>query len=480
MSRALITSLTLLTALFLAGCVNLEPRVPAADPAIAAEWPLPPTTAATAPATADPSVDTSSLPLPAADIGWRDFFVDARLKKLIARSLDNNRDLRVAVLNVERARAQYRIQRADRVPSLSANAALTRTGSDARVNEAYTAGVGIADFELDLFGRVGNLGEAALQQYLATEEARRSTQLALIAEVANTWLALAADQELRRIALATLDSQQASYDLTRQRFKLGAVSALDVSEARTIVEIARADVAHFAGQIAQDGNALTLLVGGPIATDLQPESFVSEVSGIGALPAGLPSEVLLRRPDVMAAEHRLLGANANIGAARAAFFPSIRLTGSVGSASTELSDLFAGGTRVWSFAPHVTVPIFQGGRLRAALGVATADRDIALARYEQSIQAGFREVADALALSTTLSDQLAARRALLAAATSAHQLAQARYDAGRDSYLNLLVAERTLYAAQQGVVSTRLAEQANRVTLYKVLGGGWNARSDAP
>ena len=478
MSKHLMTSLALATTLFVAGCATLEPRVPAAAPAIATEWPLPPTTASTTPAVADTSADAASSTLPVADIGWRDFFVDPRLQALIARSLDNNRDLRVAVLNVERARAQYRIQRADRLPSLGANATMTRTGGDAPVTESYSAGAGIAEFELDLFGRVRNLSQAALQQFLSTEEARRSTQLALIAEVANSWLTLAADQELLRIANATLDSQQASYDLTQRRFELGAVSALDVSQARTLVETSRADVARFAGQVAQDGNALTLLVGSPVAPELLPESFVTQVSGLDALPAGLPSDVLLRRPDVMAAEHQLLGANANIGAARAAFFPSISLTGNVGSASDALSNLFSGGNTLWNFTPQINLPIFQGGRLRANLGMATADRDIALAQYEKSIQSGFREVADALALSKTLTDQFAARQALLTAATRANQLSQARYNAGQDSHLVLLDAQRTLYAAQQGVVTTRLAEQANRVTLYKVLGGGWNEHSD--
>ena len=474
MTKTVLTALAMATSLFVAGCATLEPRVPEAAPAIAGEWPLPPTTASTA-ATAIVATDAGTA---VADIGWRDFFVDPRLEELIARALDNNRDLRVAVLTVEKARAQYRIQRADRLPSLGANATLTRSGGDVPVSENYSAGVGIAEFELDLFGRVRNLGQVALQQYLATAEARRSTQLSLIAEVANSWLTLAADQELLHIAQATLDSQQASYDLTQRRFELGAVSALDVSQARTTVETARADVARFGGQVAQDTNALTLLVGSPVTPDLLPEAFVSEVSGLNALPAGLPSGVLLRRPDVMAAEYQLLGANANIGAARAAFFPSISLTGSTGSGSTEMSGLFGGGSGVWSFVPRITLPIFQGGRLRANLDVAKADRDIALAQYEKSIQAGFREVADALALGTTLSDQRAARQALLTAATRANQLSQARYDAGLDSYLILLDAQRTLYAAQQGVVTTRLAEQANRVTLYKVLGGGWNERSD--
>lgn len=476
MSKPLMTALALATTLFVSGCATLEPRVPAAAPAIASEWPLPPTGADTP--RVDTPANTQASPLPVADIGWRDFFADPRLEELIARALDNNRDLRVAVLNVERARAQYRIQRADRLPSLGVTADMVRSGGEAPVSEHYSAGLGVTGFELDLFGRVRNLSQAALQQYLATAEARRSTQLSLIAELAHVWLTLAADQELLRIAQATLDSQQASYTLTQQRFELGAVSALDVSQARTIVETARADVARFDGQVAQDTNALSLLVGSPVPSDLLPASFVGDVSGVGALPAGIPSDVLLRRPDVMAAEYALLGANANIGAARAAFFPSISLTGSLGSASTELSGLFGGGSSVWSFMPRLTLPIFQGGRLRGALGVATADRDIALARYEQSIQAGFREVADALALGTTLSRQRAAREALLDAATRANQLSQARYDAGMDSYLILLDAQRTLYAAQQGVVTTRLAEQANRVTLYKVLGGGWYERSD--
>lgn len=466
MTKPALNLLAMATTLFVAGCATLEPRLPDAAPAIAAEWPMAATT------------DAPPVAGNAADIGWREFFADPRLQSLIARALDTNRDLRVAVLNVERARAQYRIQRADRLPSFGVGAEMARTGGDAPVSDTYGASLGLAEFELDLFGRVRNLGEASLQQYLATAEARRSAQLSLVAEVASSWLTLAADQELLGIAKATLASQQASYDLTQRRFELGAISALDVSQARTLVESARADVARFTGRVAQDGNALTLLVGSPVGPDLLPTAFATATSGLDALPAGLPSDVLLRRPDVMAAEHQLRAANANIGAARAAFFPSISLTGAVGSASDALSGLFAGGTNLWSFAPRINLPIFQGGRLRAAAGVATAERDIALARYEQSIQSGFREVADALAQGSALGDQLAAQQALLAAATRAHQLSQARHDAGRDSYLALLDAQRTLYAAQQAVVTTRLAEQANRVTLYKVLGGGWSERSD--
>ncbi|MGY0556711.1 MULTISPECIES: efflux transporter outer membrane subunit [unclassified Lysobacter] len=469
MHKPLITALALATSLFVSGCAMLEPRVPEAAPAIAGEWPLPPTTSVSSPA---PTTGASTA-LPVADIGWRNFFVDPALEQLIALSLENNRDLRVAMLNVERARSQYRIQRADRMPSLGVTGQMERIGGDVTTSETYSANLGIAEFELDLFGRVRNLSQAALQQYFATEEARRSAQLALIGEVANTYLTLSADRELLQISEATLATQETSYKLTQQRHELGALSALEVNQSRTVVETARSDVARFAGQVAQDTNALNLLVGSPVAPELLPDAFQPQVSGLEALPAGLPSEVLLRRPDIMAAEHQLLAANANIGAARAAFFPSISLTGSIGSTSTELSGLFDGGTSIWSFVPRVNLPIFQGGRLRANLGVATADRDIALAQYEKSIQVGFREVADALALSKTLADQRIAQQALVEAATRAHDLSQARYDAGRDSYLILLDAQRTLYAARQSLVATLLSEQANRITLYKVLGGGW-------
>lgn len=465
MTKSMRTSLALAAALLAGGCTMLEPKLPQANPAIPADWPLPPT----APATAT----SAATDKPVADIGWRDFFTDPKLEALIARALDNNRDLRVAVLNVERARAQYNIQRADRFPSVSANAGLTRTGGNVTTpGDLYAASVDAA-FELDLFGRVHSLSNAALQRYFAQEEARRSAQLALIAEIANAYLSLATDLESQRVAQATLDTQQQSYELIVKRYAAGAVSALDLAQARTTVETARADVARFAGLVATDLNALRLLVGAPIEQALLPQHFDPAVSGLAPLPAQLPSEVLLRRPDVLQAEHLLRGANANIGAARAAFFPSISLTGSIGTASNELSGLFDGGTRTWSFIPQINLPIFQGGRLTANLGVARADRDIALAQYEKAIQSGFREVADALALNRTLADRRAAQQALLDAASEAHELSRARYERGVDSYLNLLVAQRSLYAAQQGLVTAQLAEQSNRVTLYKVLGGGW-------
>lgn len=478
MSKFSIHALALAIALATTGCLSLAPKVPAADAAIAGEWPLPPTTQAFTGAT--PAADGSQPAVAGtvADIGWRDFFADQNLETLIGRALENNRDLRVAVLNVEKARAQYRIQRADRVPGVSAIGQLQRSGGDNQpVTDAYTAGLGITNFELDLFGRVRSLSQSALQRYFAEEEARRSAQLSLIGEVANAYLTLAADRELLSVSEATLKNQQSAYHLTEKRRELGAVSGLEVSQARTQVEQARADAARYAGQVAQDINVLNLLVGEPVDAALLPQRLTDEVSGVGALPSGLPSEVLLRRPDVLQAEHLLLAANANIGAARAAFFPSISLTGLFGSASTELSGLFDSNTRAWSVNPVINIPIFQGGKLRAGLASAKADQQIALAQYEKAIQSGFRDVADALALTKTLAEQRQAQEALVEAASRADQLSTARYKAGRDSYLNQLDAQRTLYGAQQGLVTTRLSEQTNRVTLYKVLGGGWNERS---
>ena len=471
MTKFLNRALAAAVVVFVAGCATPGPRgsVADADPMIPTEWPLPASTGVAGEGA------TTALP----DIGWRDFFADPRLQEVVGLALDNNRDLRVAILNVDRARAQHRIQRADRFPSVGINAQMERVGADnpALESETYSVGLGVTAFELDLFGRVRNLSQAALQQYLATEESQRGAQLALVAEVANLWLTLAADREQLRIAQATLATYEESLELNQARRELGAISQLVLEQTRTQVASARADVARISGLVQRDINALNLLAGVTLEPRLLPDGMVQDVVGLGQLPEGLPAEVLLRRPDIIAAEHRLLGADANISAARAAFFPSIRLTGNIGSVSTELSGLFESNTTVWSFIPQINIPIFQGGRLRAALGMAQADRDIALAQYEKAIQNGFREVADALALSATLAEQVDASQALLEAATNAERLAQARYDAGLDSNLVRLDAQRTLYAAQQQVVAVRMAEQANRVTLYKVLGGGWTERN---
>jgi len=458
MNRLARQAAVLAAALAAGACATLEPELPAARHDVPAQWVAP----------AAPTIQAD-----AAATGWRDFLVDQKLLQLVARALENNRDLRVAILNVERARALHGIQRADRYPSVGVAGALTRSGGDHRdVTDAYTVNIGITNFEIDLFGRVRSLDQAALEQYFAQEETRRSAQLSLVAEVANAYLALAADREQLRLAKATLANREEELRLAMKRRELGAISALDFSQSRTAVEGARADMARYEGQAAADINALALLAGGPVEPALQPEGLEGPVSRWEGVPAGLASDLLLRRPDVQAAEHQLRSANANIGAARAAFFPSIRLTGTTGTAANELSGLFKNGSFAWTVLPTVTLPIFQGGRLEAGLEVSTVDRDIALAQYEKSIQSSFREVADALALSDTLARQRRALESLVEASADADRLSRARFKAGQDSYLGTLVNQRSLYVAQQALIVTRLAEQANRVTLYKVLGGG--------
>jgi multidrug efflux system outer membrane protein len=466
--------------LCLACACTLEPRYQTPALPVPDQWPIP--------ATTGDSTDSAVVATPAVaarDIGWRDFFVDANLQRLIAGSLANNRDLRVAVLNIERARAQYRIQRAAELPAINASGSFTREklppaetfATTSFTGNVYQAGVGISAYELDLFGRVRSLTHAALEQYLAADAARRSAQLSLIAEVANAYLTLASDRDLQRLAQQTLQSQEASFNLAQHAHDAGTTSGLDLAQAQTTVEQARADVARYGGNVAQDIDALTLLAGTSVDPAWLPQSFDSKTMGLDALPAGLPSDALLRRPDVLEAEHTLRAANGNIGAARAAFFPQITLTGNIGSASLELSDLFKAGTGAWSFVPQVTLPIFHGGQLRGNLEVAHVDQKIALAQYEKAIESGFREVADALALTSTLNRQRTAQEALVAATTRAYDLSQQRYKAGRDSYLTVLDSQRSNYSAQQGLIATRLAEQNNRVSLYEALGGGWREQT---
>jgi multidrug efflux system outer membrane protein len=344
---------------------------------------------------------------------------------------------------------------------------------DGYITRQYTAGLGISAFELDFFGKVKNLSEAALQQYLATEEARRSQQISLVAEVANAWLTLAADQERLRLAQDTLKSQQISYELSKRRFEAGATSGLDMYEAQSSVEAARNEMAVYTAQVAQDRNALTLLVGGAVPDALLPQGELDAVTQTASLPEGLPSDVLRRRPDVLQAERTLRAANANIGAARAAFFPSISLTATAGSASGDLAGLFKGGSAAWSFVPQIRLPIFDGGVNRANLTIAKVDRDIALARYDKAIQSAFRDVADALAQRGTLDERLASQQALADASDKSFRIHEARYQKGAESYLNALVSQRALYAARQSLITARLAKAGNSVTLYKVLGGGW-------
>jgi len=427
----------------------------------------------------------------AADIGWRDFFHDPLLQRLIELSLSANRDLRVAALNVEAARAQYRIQRADLLPSVGGAGTgsiqrvpgdLTQSGESA-INRTYQVGVATSAWELDLFGRIRSLSEQALQSYLSLDETRIAAQLSLVAETANAYLTLRADQELLGLTRDTLRTQKESYDLTRQSYDLGVATALDLSQAEVALRTAESNLSQYTRLAAQDRNALVLLLGQPLPPDLaaqldQPASLPDGILPLD-LPAGLPSDLLVRRPDIRAAEHLLRGANANIGAARAAFFPSISLTGSAGTASASLGGLFDAGSGAWSFAPQITIPIFAGGALRAGLDLAEVQKRIEVARYEQSIQAGFREVADALAGRGTLDEQIHAQRQLVDASQRAYTLSDQRFQQGVDSYLNVLDSQRSLYTAQQALINTRLARLSNLINLYKALGGGWTEHTVA-
>ncbi|MDO9600172.1 MAG: AdeC/AdeK/OprM family multidrug efflux complex outer membrane factor [Azoarcus sp.] len=469
-----IRTLSIALAAVLAGaCTTLAPDYQRPAAPVPAAWSGEATPSAADAHAANPTV--------LADVDWRDYFADARLRELIGIALANNRDLRVAVLNIEQARAQYRIQRADLFPALNLNGGqnaqrlpgdLTNSG-ESTISRQFSATVGIAAWELDFFGRVRSLRDQALETYLATEDARRSVQISLVAEVSNAWLTLAADRELRDLARDTFEAQQKSVDLTGRALEAGAVGALDLRQAQTAMERARADAARYSAQVAKDENALALLIGSPVPARLLPEKLVDAVSAITDLPAGVPSEVLVRRPDVLQAERQLRAANASIGAARAAFFPRITLTASAGTASSTLDGLFGAGSGTWTFVPQLVLPIFNAGELSASLDVAMVQREINVARYEKTIQSAFRETADALAERATLSEQLDARRKLVEASSESYRLSDARYQNGIDSYLVLLDAQRSRYAADQELISARLSEASNRVTLYKVMGGGW-------
>jgi NodT family efflux transporter outer membrane factor (OMF) lipoprotein len=457
-------------AMLLSGCMSLAPKYERPAAPVAPAFPEMPK-AASAPAA------QLANEAPAA-IAWQRFFPDARLRGLIEQALSNNRDLRVSIANIEQARAQYRIQRADRLPTVGLGISGSRqtTGEDQPISSVYQAGLAVSSFELDLFGRVRNLSEAALAQFLATEEARKSAQISLISSVANVYLQLLADEELLAITQQTLGTRQESLRLTQLRFDNGVSSRFELQQARSLVETALATLAAQQRQRAQDLNLLTLLVGTPVPATAAAGATLASTE-LPDLPAGLPSDLLASRPDIRAAEQQLIAANANIGAARANFFPRITLTGSVGSASSELSGLFKSGSFGWTFAPQAILPIFDYGRNTAVLGSARAGRDIAVAQYERSIQTAFREVADALAGQSTFSEQLRAQRAVAEAEADRFNLADLRYKNGAASYLELLDAQRALFQAQQAAVQANLQRLQNQVTLYSVLGGGWTEPS---
>ena len=459
--RFTFTATPLALALALSGCMSLAPKY---------ERPAAPVAAAFADAPVNAATNEA-----AAQIAWQRFFADARLKQLIELALANNRDLRVAILNIEQARAQFQIRRADTLPTV--NAAFTGNrvpGANDSITSTYSAGFGVSAFELDLFGRVRNLSDAALAQFLATEEARKSAQISLIASVANSYLALLADDELLALTRQTLAAREESLKLIQLKFDNGVVSKIDLSQGISLADTARVVLAQQLRQRAQDANLLVLLVGQPLPDKLAPGATLAQTM-LSELPAGLPSDLLAVRPDIRAAEQQLIGANASIGAARANFFPRISLTGSAGTASSQLSGLFKAGSLGWTFAPSVVLPIFDYGRNSANLGAAKAGRDIAVAQYEKSIQVAFREVSDALAGQATFAEQLRAQRAVAAAEGERFSLSDLRYKSGAASYLDLLDAQRSLFSAQQAAVQANLQRLQNQVTLYRVLGGGWSA-----
>jgi multidrug efflux system outer membrane protein len=451
---------------WLNGCTMIPPYTRPEAP-VPAAWPSGPAYKETGSGPGAPA---------AAGLEWREFFPEARLQDIIALALQNTRDLRLAALQVERARALYRLQRAELLPRVETNVKATKQrvrisgGTGLVTLEEFGVNLGLSSWEIDFFGRLRSLGTRALEEYFATDQARRSTQILLISEVANAYLTLAADRENLKLAQYTLQTQEDAYQVIRRRFEVGLTPELNLRQVQTRVEAARVDVARYTALAAQDENALNLLAGSPVPADLLPEGL----SGVKPLPEvspGTPSEVLLRRPDILQAEHVLKAANANIGAARAAFFPRISLTTALGTASGDLSGLFTPGSYVWNYAPLIVLPIFDA-RTWSALTATKVEREIAVAQYERAIQGAFREVADTLAQKGTLGDQLTAQQSLLEASAQTYRLSKVRYEKGIDIYLNVLDAQRSLYSAQQGLIAIRLAKLANQVRLYAVLGGG--------
>ncbi len=453
--------------ILLGGC-TLAPQYTKPEAPIPSSWPSGPA-----------YKETRALGAPVGtDLKWREFFTDERLQRIIETALNSNRDLRLASLNVERARALYRIQRNELLPVISAAGTggiervpqdLSITGSS-NTAEYYSVNLGILSWEMDFFGRIRSLEKRALEEYFATEEARRSAQILLVSEVANAYLTLAADREALQLTQSTLETQRAAYDLIRLRYEKGFATALDLRQAQTQVDAARVDIARYTNRVAQDENALNLLVGSPVSGTLLPDGL-SNVNPPKEISPGLSSEVLLYRPDILYAEHLLKAYNANIGAARAAFFPRISLTTGIGTASDELSGLFKAGRDTWNFSGQIILPIFDA-RTWSALRVTKVDMEIAVAQYERAIQAAFREVADALAVEGTVEDQLTAQQSLVNALVETYRLSNLRYIKGIDSYLGVLDAQRSLRVAEQVLIALRLARISNQVRLYAVLGGG--------
>ncbi|MCS3609203.1 efflux transporter outer membrane subunit [Erwinia rhapontici] len=420
-----------------------------------------------------------------ADIRWQNFFTDPVMHRLIASALSNNRDLRVAALNVEVARSQVQVDRAALMPSLDFNASDSATHLPGNLYSTQSSGpvtyhqlntsLGVTAWELDFFGRLQSLRDQALEAWLASAATQRATQITLIAEVASGYLSLCSDNDLLKLAQDTAKSQQDSWDLTKRSYDGGVASEQDLVQAETAVRAAQADIATYSRQVRQDVNALRLLVGRDLPAGLLAGARLQKAWNFPATPAGLPSDLLTHRPDIIAAEHTLKAANANIGAARAAFFPSISLTAAGGSTSAAFSHLLSGGTAAWSFGPSINLPIFDGGVNSANLDIAKLQKRIQIADYEKTIQTAFKEVGDALAGQETYQDELKARQLDEIANQRNFDFANVRYREGVDNYLNVLVAQRSLYAVQQSLITTRLGQLNQQITLYKALGGGWKS-----
>ncbi|MDL2284761.1 efflux transporter outer membrane subunit [Oxalobacter sp. OttesenSCG-928-P03] len=438
------------------------------------EAPVPEHYAATRQATGQPA----DAVLPA----WKSFFTDETMQQVIQIAMDNNRDLRMAILNIEKTRAQYRIQRADLLPTINAStggisqrlpAEFNSMGTEG-VSRQYTASLGFSAFELDLFGRIRSLTEQALETFHAAEADAKAARLSLVAETAGMYLQLVADREIYDLTAATLKNREENLALVEKKFTAGVASDLDVSQAQSLVNEAQTDLAVLATRVGQDENYLELLMGSPLPKDLPQVRKLSEVAALQDIPEGLPSLLLENRPDIQAAEHLLKGANASIGAARANFFPTISLTAGLGRMSSDYSNLFDAGGRHWLFSPQLVMPIFDTGRNIARLEVSEAERDLAIARYEKAIQVAFREVADTLVQRENMQTQLLSQESLVQSVGRSYQHASSRYEAGVASYINVLDAQRSLYVAQSSLISTRLLREANALTLYKALGGGWS------
>jgi multidrug efflux system outer membrane protein len=484
MSKSLL-SLATACSLVLAGC-TLTPKYQRPAAAISPDWPA---TAGVKNQTSIPAgLRSEATARPAADIGWREFFRDPRLQQLIELALTNNPDLRVAMLNVEQTRARYHIQRNALIPTVDLNASGTRQrvaygfagNGGATTYNQFNVNLGVAQYELDLFGRVRSLKRQALETYFATGEARKSAQIALVAEVSAAYLTERELSEQLAVARQSLDTARQTYELTKRSYDAGVVSELDLNNADTRLQTARDTVAGYEQQLAEETNYLVLLVGRPLPDDLPaPQPFNPRVY-LSDIPAGLPSDLLQRRPDILAAEHQLKAANADIGAARAAFFPTITLTGSGGTSSTTLEGLFASGSQVWSFSPQIVWPIFTATTTWNELQAIKAQKLIEAANYQKAIQTAFREVADSLAVRATVQTQLAANAALVKADARNFQLTEARFRHGVDSSLNVLAARQTLDGARQNLIQSQYARLFNLINLYQALGGGWREHSAPP